>query len=201
MFDISVGTFLKSLGKFAYIVFFIPFALVLGAIVIFDVVAVAYFFYDLFNTLVRIKRNATCIFNNLVREGNNRRVLFTFNPTIIPLQTMDAFIRHLELENTSTTLYVPFLINENLLPVPSIILLCVAGRGFIFWCLNVIFIHVILAKGKQILWGPRRSGSPLATSSFGFEQNSHNGNTVLEVGINKPFPVQKQKTKPINNRN
>lgn len=100
---------------------------------------------------------------------------------------MDAFIRHLELENTSSTLYVPFLINENLLPVPAIILLSIAGRGFIFWCLNVIFIHVILSKGKQLLWGPRRSGSPLATSSFGFEHSSHNGTNVLEVRTNSDF--------------
>lgn len=93
---------------------------------------------------------------------------------------MDAFIRHLELDNTQT-LNQPFLINENLLPIPAIILLSIAGRGFIIWCLNVIFIHVILANGKKIFLKPQKSGSPLATSSFGFEQNSQNSHREMEV--------------------
>lgn len=100
---------------------------------------------------------------------------------------MDAFLHHLQMENTAS-LYAPlqsFLINENILPIPAVILLCVAGRGFVIWCLNIIFIHVILARGKRILLAPRRSGSPLATSSFGFEQTSQNGPNALEVYRNK----------------
>lgn len=95
---------------------------------------------------------------------------------------MDAFIHHLQLHNTSA-LFQEFLINENSLPIPAIVLLCVAGRGFILWCLNIIFIHVVRNKGRTILMRSQRSGSPLATSSFGYERNSQPGNNILEVGI------------------
>lgn len=97
---------------------------------------------------------------------------------------MDSFITHLQLQNPRS-IYEPFLINENILPIPAVILLTVAGRGCILWCINIVILNVMIKSARKMTLGPRRSGSPLATSSFGFEQTNQPGNTILDVSISK----------------
>lgn len=68
---------------------------------------------------------------------------------------MDAFITHLELQRTSSV-YQTMVITATILPVPAIIMMAVAGRGFIFWCLNILCVPVVTHQAKVIAFGKNR---------------------------------------------
>lgn len=51
-----VGCFLTCMGRATYYCFFLPWLVICGATIVFDVAALANFLYDLFNTLVSSRR-------------------------------------------------------------------------------------------------------------------------------------------------
>lgn len=98
-------------------------------------------------------------------------------------QNMDSFVALLQLERTSS-IYQSMVINANILPMPAVIMMAVASRGFIFWCLNILCIPVVLSQAKIIVFGKSRKTevnmrSPVAA----YERNrTTNNNNVVEVG-------------------
>lgn len=156
---------MTCLGRASYYLLTLPWVLLCIVTAILDVVAVAFFFYDLFNTLVS-------------REWSihNTKTLNT-----IYLQNMDSFVALLQLRRTSS-IYQSMVINANILPLPAVIMMAVASRGFIFWCLNLLCIPVVLSQAKIIVFGKNRkpeanTHQPDATQ----ERNQSTNNNVLEV--------------------
>lgn len=61
-----------------------------------------------------------------------------------------SFLNHLEVRNADT--FPPFS-DEYLLPIPSIIMLCIAARVLIFWILNIALIPVVISLSKKAVFG------------------------------------------------
>lgn len=73
----------------------------------------------------------------------------------LSLQNMESFVVLLGLQGTSSGIY-SMVINANILPLPAVIMMSVASRGFIFWCLNILCIPVVLSQAKIIVFGDKR---------------------------------------------
>ena len=159
---------MSCMGRICYYIMFTPWILVSVVTVIFDVVAVGFFLFDVFNTLVR--QSHTTIPLSIAK----------FTP-MTNFQTLETFLRHLEMENTAN-INQRMVISESVLPVPAIILVVVAGRGFLFWCLNIVLIHVVTVKAKSVIFGrPLRKSAGSGRSDYGYERNTYHGNNILEV--------------------
>lgn len=102
---------------------------------------------------------------------------------------MDSFVRHLEMQYTSTI----FEINASILPMPAVILLIVASRGFIFWCLNILSIPIVMTNGKKLTsYGDKGKPESSDERDFRYARNQakqNNNNNILEV--NKQFRLNK----------
>lgn len=96
---------------------------------------------------------------------------------------MEAFMAHLEM-SIPTTIYQPFIINADILPIPAIIMLLVAARGFIFWCLNIILTLIVLTKTRKAIFGSPHNAIQHSRNDFRYERNggTHNDSNMLEVG-------------------
>lgn len=102
------------------------------------------------------------------------------------LQNTEAFITHLQLQFLKSP-NPQLIIGANILPIPSVIMLIVASRGFIFWCFNILSIPVILAYAKNILYGSKRS-SDSDQRDFQYARSHTNGNdNILEVNDTADF--------------
>lgn len=67
-------------------------------------------------------------------------------------------MRHLGLTSPNySSEYSTLIISANILPMPAVIMLIVAGRGFIFWCFNILSIPIVLAYAKRILDGGKQT--------------------------------------------
>lgn len=75
----------------------------------------------------------------------------------------------------------PFEINANILPMPAVILLVIASRGFIFWCLNILSIPLIISNGKEILYGNKRKTDSIDDRDFQYQRNQAHNSNILEV--------------------
>lgn len=95
------------------------------------------------------------------------------------LQNIESFMAHMQMTNNSPTL----LISANILPIPAVIMLIVAGRGFIFWCFNILSIPIVCAYAKKIVYGSKRS-SDSDERDFQYERSHTHGNdNILEVSV------------------
>ncbi|XP_055325191.1 uncharacterized protein LOC129579287 [Sitodiplosis mosellana] len=140
-----VGCFMACLQRVAYYLLVMPWAIFTTLTSILDVVAVGFFFYDLFNTL-----------------------------------NTESFVHHMEMQNTSTE-FASLLISANILPIPAVIMLIVAGRGFIFWCFNILSIPIVLAYMKNILYGSKRTAEASDERDFQYARShAHGNNNILE---------------------
>lgn len=96
---------------------------------------------------------------------------------------MDAFLHHLQLENTFS-LYQSLEINANILPIPAVIMLTVASRGFLFWCLNILCIPLVLSRAKRVIFGIKRKNIVAVRDDLNFERSqAQNNNNILEVRV------------------
>lgn len=96
---------------------------------------------------------------------------------------MESFLRHLQLTNTSTE-FQSLEINASILPLPAVIMLIVASRGFLIWCLNILSIPIVLSKGHFIIFGGKRKSDASARQDFTYERNqSSTNNNILEVFV------------------
>lgn len=94
---------------------------------------------------------------------------------------MNSFLTLLQLERTSS-IYQSMVINANILPLPAVIMMAVAGRGFIFWCLNILCIPVVLSQAKIIVFGKsRKSEANTHRTDTVYERNQADSNNVQEV--------------------
>lgn len=64
-------------------------------------------------------------------------------------QETETFLKHLQIEKTPSV-HQAFKGNEQYLWLPSVVMLLIAGRCFIFWCLNVIFFNCVAINGRVI---------------------------------------------------
>lgn len=88
----------------------------------------------------------------------------------------ESFLNHLRLRTNS-----PFEISANVLPIPAVIMLIVAGRGFIFWCFNILSIPIVLAYAKKILYiGKGTSDSDERDFQYA-RSHTHGNDNILEV--------------------
>lgn len=96
---------------------------------------------------------------------------------------MDAFITLLQLQRTSSE-YQSMVINANILPLPAVIMMAITCRGFIFWCLNILCIPVVLSQVKLIVFGKsRKSQTNTHETVNAYERNETANNNVLEVSL------------------
>lgn len=87
---------------------------------------------------------------------------------------------HLQMQNSNNE-SPSLVISANILPIPAVIMLIVAGRGFIFWCFNILSIPIVLAYAKNILYGSKRS-SDADERDFQYARSNTQGNdNILEV--------------------
>lgn len=93
---------------------------------------------------------------------------------------MDAFVRHLQMRDT-TSIFSSLEIDANILPMPAVILLLVACRGFIFWCLNILSIPIVLSHCKQIIYDGKGDRDSVDDRDFQYERNRSHDSNVLEV--------------------
>lgn len=101
-------------------------------------------------------------------------------------QNMESFVRHMEMRNTSS-IFASLEINASLLPMPAVILLIVASRGFLFWCLNILSIPIVLTNGKTIIYGGKGMQETSDDRDFRYARNhprGNNNNNILEVSGN-----------------
>lgn len=82
-----------------------------------------------------------------------------------------------------STVYQPFVISADTLPIPAIVMLLVAARGFVFWCLNIILMLIVFSKTKKMMFGAHHDGIRTSGNDFRYERNdvSHNTGEMLEV--------------------
>lgn len=84
--------------------------------------------------------------------------------------------------------YSTLLISANILPIPAVIMLIVAGRGFIFWCFNILSIPIVLSYAKRILYGGKQTPDT-STDERDFPHaaraHSHGNDNILEVCATK----------------
>lgn len=86
------------------------------------------------------------------------------------------------MRDTSTE-FAELIISPNLLPIPAVIMLIVAGRGFIFWCFNILSIPVVLAYARNILYGGKQTDSGDDRDFQYARSHAHGNNNILEVII------------------
>lgn len=85
------------------------------------------------------------------------------------------FLKHLQIEKTQSV-HQAFKGNESYLWLPSVVMLLIAGRCFIFWCMNVVFFNCVAINGRAI------SKSADKSHRAHSQANSHfNGSTFSEV--------------------
>lgn len=61
-------------------------------------------------------------------------------------------------------------------------MMAVAGRGFIFWCLNILCIPVVLSQAKIIVFGKsRKAEANTQQTDTVYERNPSDNNNVVEV--------------------
>lgn len=92
-------------------------------------------------------------------------------------------MRHLDIQITPSDI-APFLISANILPIPAVIMLIIAGRGFIFWCFNILSIPIVLAYAKNLLYGGKRTPDSSDEHDFQYARShAHGNNNILEVNL------------------
>lgn len=117
----------------------------------------------------------------LVGICRDRSFLFSFPPLIFFfafffLKETESFLKHLGLDRSPPSVHQAFKTNEKYLWLPSVLMLLIAGRGFIFWCLNVIFFNCVAINGRVISKSAEKIKRGLG------QTNSHfNGSTFSEV--------------------
>lgn len=80
--------------------------------------------------------------------------------------------------------YSTLLISANILPIPAVIMLIVAGRGFIFWCFNILSIPIVLSYAKKILYiGKQTPDTDDRDFPYVARSHSHGNDNILEVYI------------------
>lgn len=78
--------------------------------------------------------------------------------------------------------YSTLVISANILPIPAVIMLIVAGRGFIFWCFNILSIPIVLAYAKRILNGGKQTpDTDERDYPYGARGHTHGNDNILEV--------------------
>lgn len=91
----------------------------------------------------------------------------------------------MQMQKTSTE-FASLLISANILPIPAVIMLIVAGRGFIFWCFNILSIPIVLSYMKHILYGGKRTTDASDERDFQYARShAHGNNNILEVLCDK----------------
>lgn len=96
---------------------------------------------------------------------------------------MEAFVAHLQLERT-TSIYQSMVIDASILPIPAVIMMAVASRGFIFWCLNILCIPVVMSQAKFIAFGKsRKTDVNMRSPVAAYERNVTNNNNMMEVSL------------------
>lgn len=102
---------------------------------------------------------------------------------------MESFVALLQLQRTTSIAY-SMVINANILPLPAVIMMAVASRGFIFWCLNILCIPVVLSQAKIIVFGKsRKVASSTHQPAVAYERNQAENNNVLEVSDAHSTPL------------
>lgn len=105
------------------------------------------------------------------------------------LQNMDSFVALLQLQRTSS-IYQSMVINASILPLPAVIMLAVSSRGFIFWCLNLLCIPVVLSQAKIIVFGKNRKPEAQTHHPDAVQdRNQATNNNVLEVSSKLPLQM------------
>lgn len=80
--------------------------------------------------------------------------------------------------------YSTLVISANILPIPAVIMLIVAGRGFIFWCFNILSIPIVLSYAKRILYGGKQTPDTSTDERdfpYAARAQSHGNDNILEV--------------------
>lgn len=78
--------------------------------------------------------------------------------------------------------YSALVISANILPIPAVIMLIVAGRGFIFWCFNILSIPIVLSYAKRILYGGKQTpDTDEQDFPYAARGQSHGNDNILEV--------------------
>lgn len=91
------------------------------------------------------------------------------------IQETETFLKHLQIEKTPSV-HKAFKDNEAYLWIPSVVMLLIACRGFVFWCLNVILFNCVAINGKTIAKNAEKIGRSQTRSNY-------NGSTFSEVRI------------------
>lgn len=120
-----------------------PWVLICTLTCIFDMIASGFFFYDLFHTLVR----EYSLENHFICYNETLYIL-----SFCLLKNMESFLDHLEIRNTAT-IFQALTISSDILPLPAVIMLGVACRGLIFWCLNLLSIPLVISMSRKIIFG------------------------------------------------
>lgn len=80
--------------------------------------------------------------------------------------------------------YSNLTISANILPIPAVIMLIVAGRGFIFWCFNILSIPIVLAYAKRILNGGKQTpDTDERDFPYVARGQAHGNDNILEVHL------------------
>lgn len=82
--------------------------------------------------------------------------------------------------------YSTLLISANILPIPAVIMLIVAGRGFIIWCFNILSIPIVLSYAKRILYGGKQTPDTSTDDRdfpYAARAHSHGNDNILEVSV------------------
>lgn len=98
-------------------------------------------------------------------------ILFCFTT----FQEAETFLKHLQIEKTPSVLQA-FKNNEQYLWIPSVVMLLIAGRCFLFWCLNVIFFNCVSINGKAIAKNAEKINRTHTTHNY-------TGSTFSEVCV------------------
>lgn len=91
--------------------------------------------------------------------------------------------------------YSTLSISANILPIPAVIMLIVAGRGFIFWCFNILSIPIVLTYAKKILHDDKQTpDTDERDFPYASRNHTHGNDNILEVWNNRfyhfcPKPV------------
>lgn len=89
------------------------------------------------------------------------------------IQETETFLKYLQIEKTPSV-HKAFKDNEAFLWIPSVVMLLIACRGFVFWCLNVVLFNCVAINGKTIAKNAEKIGRSQTRSNY-------NGSTFSEV--------------------
>lgn len=94
------------------------------------------------------------------------------------LKNMESFLEHLEMRNTAT-IFQGLVISAEILPLPAVIMLGVASRGLLFWCLNLLCIPLVISMSRRFLFGSKQKST--SSDDIIFEASQTESPVSLEV--------------------